>query len=382
VILGHMTDLSMKRLGRVPPIFAVSAKLACEAKRATPIAADLLAASGFPALEDFISNTICFSPARRLTLETWRDQAATALLAVEDLIATQSSTIQSQTLFIEQIEGEIDEIREQFVTRLPSHLASVAEVFERESAFVTRCLLSRLRSLPSLLRLFTGDQTGLAIEAVFIERLQSAVVDVAEQDGGKVADACHSHWQNLAQRVKSVLGVDLITANPIDETVANARKRFVRDLGHAAREGIGNLQVRNPLDKELRKRNDALKSFVFMTLVLTNIGSICGALNVPWLPGILCGLAALFLAGGVMTAWATQTSIARDFQRRLLDTCGAFASTLHSDYAEALRVVFHDYAASLNNVHTHLDRENHAIEPRRRLRQQLYLTLKAIEQDL
>ena len=55
VILGHMADLSMKRIGRVPPIFAVSGKLACEAKRATPPAKDRLQASGYPALEDFIS---------------------------------------------------------------------------------------------------------------------------------------------------------------------------------------------------------------------------------------------------------------------------------------------------------------------------------------
>ena len=33
VILGHMADLSMKRIGHVPPIFAVSGKLAYEAKR-------------------------------------------------------------------------------------------------------------------------------------------------------------------------------------------------------------------------------------------------------------------------------------------------------------------------------------------------------------
>ena len=205
---------------------------------------------------------------------------------------------------------------------------------------------------------------------------------VAEKDGAEVVDACSDHWDDLGERVKTNMGVDLKTESPIEETLGTARKRFVTRLGRAARQGIGNLKVRNQLDKELRRRNLALKSFMFMTLVLTIGGASSGALGVPWLPAILCSFAGLFLLGGILTAWATRKTITRDFQQRLLDTCGAFASTLHSDYEEALRIVFRDYAASLTNVRTHLAREKLAIEPRLKRWQELFLTLKAIEQEL
>lgn len=382
VILGHMADLSMKRIGHVPPIFAVSGKQACEAKRATPFARDQLRASGCALLEDFISKTVCQSPARRNALETWRSQAAAALRHVEDRIEDQTRGINSQSRFIERVEREIDEFREQFVTRLPRHLAGVAEVFETEAVWVTRLLRRKLGALPSMIRLFTGDRTGGEMEAVFIERLQAAVEAVAEKDGAEVADACQAHWDDLGERVKEEMGIDLKAADPVEETIATARQRFVTRLGRAARQGIGNLKVRNQLDKELRRRNLALKSFVFMTLALTTAGGACGALGVPWAPLILCSLAALFLAGGVMTAWVTRKAISREFQQRLLDTCGAFASTLHSDYEEALRVVFRDYAACLTHIRTHLAREKLAIEPRLRRWQELFLTLKAIEQEL
>jgi predicted GTPase len=382
VILGHMADLSMKRIGHVPPIFPVSGKLAYEAKRATPFAADRLKASGCPVLEDFISKSVCQSPSRRNALETWRCQASAALRSVEDRIENQTRGINYQSRFIEQVEREIDGIRENFVVRLPRHLSGVAEVFESEAVWVTKLLRSRLAASISIIRVFTGDRTGAEMEAVFIERLQSAVEAVAEKDGGEVAEACHSHWLELGDRVKSNLGVDLIATEPIGETLATAKKRFVSRLGRSARQGIGNLKVRNQLDKELRRRNLALRSFIFMTLVLTIAGATCGALGVPWAPLVLCVLAALFLAGGIFTAWATRKAITRSFQQRLLDTCGAFASTLHSDYEEALRVVFRDYAASLSNVRTHLAREKLAIEPRLRRWQDLFLTLKTIEQEL
>jgi len=382
VILGHMADLSMKRIGQKPKIFAVSGKLAFEAKRSSPFARDKLKASGITVLEDFISKTVCQSPARRRTLETWRGQAAAALRAVEDRIEDQTRGISQQGRFLERVEREIDDVRERFVKRLPRHLAGVAEVFESEAVWATKQLRKRLAAVPSIFRLFTGDRTGSEMEAVFIERLQAAVEAVAEKDGDELVDECQAHWNHLGDRVQDEMSIDLRSADPVDETLAQARKRFVTRIGRAARQGIGNLKVRNQLDKELRRRNIALKSFTFMTLILTTAGAVCGGLGIPWLPYILCGFAALFLIGGILTAWITRKSISREFQHRLLDTCGAFASTLHSDYEEALRIVFRDYAGCLGNLRSHLAKEKLAIEPRLKRWQDLFLTLKAIEQEL
>ncbi|MES2657823.1 MAG: dynamin family protein [Verrucomicrobiota bacterium] len=382
VIQGHMKDLSMKRIGFSPPVFAVSGKMAFEAKRSNPFAEKLMKASGYPELESFISKKVCESPERKAALQGWRGQAASALRTVEDQIERQTHTLNTQGRFLDTIEREIDDIRERFVQRLPRHLTGVAEVFESEALWASKKLRSKLGVIPSILRLFTGDRTGPAMESVFIERLQSAVEAVAETDGVEVVEVCREHWTELCDRVQDSMGVDLGSSGPLDETLATAKTRFVQRLGRAARQGIGNLKVRNQLDKDLRRRNIALKSFTFMTLLLTSAGATCGALGVPWAPAILCTLAALFLAGGALTAIVTRKSITAEFQKRLLDTCGGFASTLRSDYEEALRIVFQDYATSLSAVRSHLAREKQAVEPRLKRWQELFLTLKAIEQDL
>ncbi len=382
VILGHMADLSMKRIGRVPPIFAVSGKLAYEAKRATPFSGDLLKKSGFTALESFISKSVCESPSRRQTLETWRSQASSALRAVEDRIEDQTRELNHQSRFLETVEREIDGIREKFVTRLPRHLASVAEVFESEGAWVSKTLSRKLGVIPSFFRLFVGDRTGQEMESIFIERLQAAVEAVAEKDGTEVLHVCREHWDQLIQRVKETTQVDLGDSTPLDKTLAAAKQRFVQRLGRAARQGIGNLKVRNQLDKELRRRNVALKSFTVMTLALLTAGATCGGLGLPWIPFMLCGIAFLFLGGGFFAAVITRKTITEDFKKRLLDTCGSFASTLRADYEDALRIVFQDYLTSLGPVRAHLVREKMAVEPRLKRWQELFLTLKAIEQDL
>jgi GTPase SAR1 family protein len=373
VIRGHMADLSLKKLGRQLPVFDVSGKLACEAGR--------MRESGLPALTDFITGMICESPPRRALLESWRSRAASALRAVEDHIDDRNRALTQHGRFVDGVEREIEDMRGQFVARLPRHLANVATVFETEAVGVSRLLHRKLGAAASILRLFTGDRTGQRMEAVFIERLGETIDAVAEKDGGEVADACAEHWQELGCRVHEAIGIPLVSPEAIEETLASARQRFVRRIGGAAREGIGSLKVRARLDKDLRARNVALRSFVVMTLVLTTAGASCGALGLPWLPMILCGLAALFLTGGAVVAWITRRTITRDFRERLLDTCGAFASTLHSDYDDALRAVFHDYVSALGGLRTQLAREKIAIEPRLKRWQELFLTLKAIEQD-
>jgi hypothetical protein len=382
VIRGHMEDLAMKRLGRVLPIFALSGKLACQARRAPPVAGDFLPASGYPELESFITRNVCESPRRKNLIETWRSQAAAALRAVEDHVENQNHALNCHGRFLDTVEREIDDIRERFVTRLPRHLAGVAEVFETEAVWISKRLRRRLGVIPSFFRLFVGDRTGPKIEAIFVERLQAAVEAVAEEDGLEVVEFCRNHWTELGGRVKEAMAVDLGSAAPLDATLADAKTRFVQRLGHAARQGIGNLKVRNQLDKDLRRRNLALKSFAFMTLLLTTAGATCGALGIRWLPLVFCSLAALFLTGGLLTAWLTRRPIIAEFQKHLLDTCGGFATTLRSDYEEALRIVLRDYASSLNAVRTHLVNEKKAIEPRLKRWQDLFLTLKAIEQDL
>ncbi len=382
VILGHMRDLSIKRTGLVPPIFAVSGKLAVEAKKSEPFARDGWTKSGFQELEDFISRSVCQSSQRLKLLDAWRQHAADALRTIEDRMEETARNVDRCARFLAEVEREIDGLRNQFVIRLPRHLTGVAEVFQTEAVWVAKRLNRKLGPLKSLLHLFLGDKSGSEIEAWFVERLQTAVENVAEKDATETASICESHWNHLVLRVKAEMGVSLPDASGIQPELDHARKRFVRRLGRTSSMGIGNLKVRHGLDVALRQRNTALKTLVAASLLGLSTAGTCGFFLIPWVPWICLGASLAIMGIALVYALLSRLEIVKSFRERLLDACGSFANALRGDYEEALRVLFQDYAGCLKEIRRHVANERLALEPRQQRWNELFLALKAIEQDL
>ena len=147
-------------------------------------------------------------------------------------------------------------------------------------------------------------------------------------------------------------------------------------------QAIENLHVRKDLERELRYRNRAIKSFTASALLFLSLGAISGIMDIHLLPWILCGISSLFLFGGTIIAVITKSRITHDFRVTLLDTCGAFADALRSDYEDALRSFFQEYTSCLGSIKKHLAQEERSNEPKQNRWKNLFLTLKSIEQDL
>jgi predicted GTPase len=382
VISQHVADLAMKRIGTVPPIFPVSAKIALLAKTSSSTNRNLYIESGFQALENFISTHICLSPQRISLLHSWRNHAASTLRTIEEHIDSQSRALSQQNHFLSSLENEIESMREKLIARVPRHLVEVTEIFDKEAFLVTKSLRRKLSLIPSTFRIFFGDRTGSSIEQLLIDRLRAAVESVAEHDGRDIVTACRNHWHDLDTRVRESIGTSIAQSVPIDSNLEQARIRFVSRIGRAAQTGIGNLSVRKNLERNIRRRNIALKSFTATTLIFLILSATVGILNLPWLPIIFASIALLFSLIGATIALITKNRVARDFRHSLQGTCSAFADALRQDYEDAIHSFFQDYTSCLGALRSHLANEKLAIEPKLQRWQNLFLSLKAIEQNL
>ncbi len=378
VILGHLADLALKRLGRTLPMFTVSARQTLAAPGSTT---EKHRPGGFGPLEEYIAGNVCLSPVRWQALRTLREYAASQLALLDDRIDLQHRHLIHHHRFVDSVEREIDRMRQGFVDRLPLHLHDVAEAFQHQAIAVAEELHSRLGAIRSFCQLLRGTSAGQDIELSFSKRLRAAVTEAAQTDAAEVTSACLDHWAGLAPRIRLELGVDPTLDRPVAELLAAATRDFMSRLDAAAQNGIGHLRVRLPLENDLRDRNLSLKSFFATSLLMLSAAGCTGALGFRAANTILLGLALLFWWGGVAVAWTTRRNVTRDFQNRLLDTCGHFALLLQQDYLDALQAVFRDYASTLEQVRDHLTRERQAVGPKQQRWQQLFLVLKTIEQD-
>jgi hypothetical protein len=126
----------------------------------------------------------------------------------------------------------------------------------------------------------------------------------------------------------------------------------------------------------------AIKSFSASALIFLSIGAANGVMNTYLLPWIFCTIALLFLIGGMIISIITKSRISHDFRITLSEVCGAFADALRSDYEDAIRSFFQEYTSCLGSIRKHLAQEERSNGPKQNRWQNLFLTLKSIEQDL
>lgn len=378
VILGHLADLAVKRLGRTLPMFTVSAR---EALNASPTPRHIPRPGGFGPLEEYIAGNVCLSHVRWQALNTLRIHTAQQLALLDEHIDFQHRQLIHHHQFIDAVEREIDAIRQQFVNHLPAHLHEVAEAFELQAVATSKELHAQLGAVRSWGRLLSGKSVAQHIEVAFCKRLSEAVTVVARQDAQAATAACTEHWNLLVPRIQTELGIHTVPTRPVAELLESASHTFVTRLQTSAQEAISKLRVKMPLEHDLRDRNRSLKSFLAATLIFLTAAGCFGALQVHLANVAFLATAACFLSGGFTAAWVSRSKVTDAFLNRLLDTCEHFARILQQDYLDALQAVFREYASNLNQVRDHLSKQKQAVGPKQQRWQQLFLILKAIEQD-
>lgn len=382
IILGHMRDLSMKRLGVTLPIFPLSAKAALEAKRSEATDGAGWSSSRFPELEHFISDRICDSMDRRQVLHDAYHHAARKIRRLESLFDVQRRGMQDDGYFLSNIEREMDALRDSSLEAAPEALGTALERYRSEVDRVVRSLRRRLGWWRSLARLFTGDGTAAEIEATFSARMQEVATGFAKDDAARLIDACANHWESVRPRVVERMGLEpgpCVVAGPDREQVIG---RFVARLDKAVPQALAGLRVRGVLDPFMRRRNTSLKGFTGIGLMVVIGAGACGTFGMQQLALTLLGAAVAVFALAAVIAWVTGARIAAAYKERLLAGGATFADGLKADHGEAIRFLFRDYSSSLIEVRRQLAAAKAALQPRLERSNSLYIALKSVELDL
>lgn len=382
VILGHMRTLGEQKTGRMPQIFTVSAKLAMEAKSNDPPLSHVLRKSGLPSLDYFISSRISLNPQRRKILRDVSRSTQVVLKKIEGLIEERIDSLDRDERFLAELENEVDLRREGQATALSERLSGLGDVFFRQGQIATRDLGRRMAITQSLLSLFQQEKLPSEIEKSLTEAVKEAVEKQAETDGVELVQSCQNHWETVEPRIRENLDMNPPDFKKETESLAGTRKRFMRRLGRSAKQAVAHLKLRGTLDLQMDIRRMVLRRYMALFLVLFTIAGIFGGLGVAIWPLVFLILAAGTLGIAAIYSKRSRKMVCHDFMERIEDLRQPFADSLADDYKDGVREFYLEYGGLFEIVRRRIADQKLLLEPRKERWNDLFLELKAIDQEL
>lgn len=385
VILGHMRDLSMQKIGRTLSIYPVSGKLALQAKKESPFGESMWRESGYPALEKYISEVVTNSPARRQVLGRVRDAAGEVLRSIEAMIELRTRLLENNESFLREIEAEMDAGREKQSSNLSVKFAGMREVFASQIGKIKQRMHRRMNVFSTLRSLFTAENIPREIEAALVGSVKSAVEEQVCEDGRHLVEECRHHWESVRPRVRKRLAIDLKSFDHETGGFGETRERFINRMGRAARQAVVNLKIRGSLDMQLAERRNGLKGWLYACLLCLLAAGVTGALKVSPYPYVAFSLLALAITIMVIFTFrsrATRVEIIRLFTEQLDDSCDPFADALGCDYRDGVRDFYIEYGSLLESVRRHIADAKMELQPNLEQWNNLYLELKELEQEM
>ena len=382
VILGHMKTLAEQKTGFRPDVFPVSGKMAMEAKNAAPFSSDLWRKSGYPALESFISERVAVNPQRQRILDDVRSSTQKALRSIEGGIEKKTSELDADQRFLRELETEVDARREGQAKILSERLSSLGDVFLDQGKGAVNILASRMSLPQSFISLFQEETLPTKIEKGLIEAVKEAVERSAYKDGAELVDNCRSHWKTAEPRIQENLGIKPPDFDQETESLSGTRQRFVSRLGRSSKQGVAFLKLRGTLDNEMENRRIMMRRYLIGMLCSLITAGVFGGLGFSIFPWIAIAVGLLFLAAAAIYASKSRDILCRDFTERIEDLRQPFSDSLADDYKDGVREFYVEYGGLFEIVRRHIADQKLLLKPQLERWNDLFLELKAIEQEI
>ena len=381
VMLDHVRDLARKRLDLVPPVFLVSARQGFEARshRGTAVSWE---ASGIPPLEQWLEHRITTNQEHQRAMEALRRKVLQILHEIDEALDRRSRHVLGDVKFLEQIEQEIDAMLQQTVRDQLLGVGAIGDEYIQQANAMARTLRSRLGCIRSFWRIIAGDTTAQRLEIMMQQRLTKAVKSAAERDARKLMDGLSQHWVTVDERLFQLLGKHGPPWWELESRLKSASEQLVERMATAAVRGMSQLRVRSALSTALRKRRKTLIIWTALMLISLTAAGVSGGMFLPWLPTLFSSAALIFAVLFAVHSIKTAREIVQQYKQRLLHSSEAFFAGLRGDYEVGLRLFFREYAQGLQNVRQSLSARENSLQPLLQRWNELFLKIKAIEQEM
>jgi GTPase SAR1 family protein len=209
VVVRHLEQTTLNILGSTCPIFPVSARKALSAKSTNHADRDrLLAESNFPALEQWITETVSHSEERGGKL---RSVSQTAQVVVAGLRARLQGSLDLLRADLERvvaIRGSLESRRQQTLRQVGGFLREIEQAYDACRARGESFLRERLSFGQTLKLIFSGGRWERDFQDQVESEVKKEVQSKMEHALSLLETDLRSIWQDLQERVQLDFGLD------------------------------------------------------------------------------------------------------------------------------------------------------------------------------
>ena len=335
VIHRHLQDTAMRRLGFVPPIFAVSARKALLARTSGLDKEKLWEESAFAPLEEQIDFIVTQSSPRMLKL---RSTFQTARVALDDLnqeIRGFLDKISADTAVLDRLDGILATRREQMLRQTTTLVREVERAYDettKERAQLLQQSQSWWRSFSLIWRRTAGQQElHSKLEAQLRELMQPQM----EKAIGTLEADLRGLWPQMQDLLENQLSAGLQKeARQSVPDFADQRREFSESIQTAFIDILAGKALQERLARSYSQTSISLRIIVAIIIIAGTVAVFTKTQSVVAASALVIagigGITAIFLA------FNHRRKVLRDYERQLSPKRTEFTQTLEKQFAKAI----------------------------------------------
>jgi len=335
VIHRHLQDTAMRRLGFVPPIFAVSARKALLARTSGLDKEKLWEESAFAPLEEQIDFIVTQSSPRMLKL---RSTFQTARVALDDLnqeIRGFLDKISADTAVLDRLDGILATRREQMLRQTTTLVREVERAYDettKERAQLLQQSQSWWRSFSLIWRRTAGQQE---LHSKLEAQLRQLMQPQMEKSIRTLEADLRGLWPQMQDLLENQLSADLQKeARQSVPDFAGQRREFSESIQTAFIDILAGKALQERLARSYSQTSISLRIIVAIIIIAGTVAVFTKTQSVVAASALVIagigGITAIFLAVN------HRRKVLRDYERQLSPKRTEFTQTLEKQFAKAI----------------------------------------------
>jgi GTPase SAR1 family protein len=335
VIHRHLQDTAMRRLGLVPPIFAVSARKALLARTSGLDKEKLWEESAFAPLEEQIDFIVTQSSPRMLKL---RSTFQTARVALDDLnqeIRGFLDKISADTAVLDRLDGILATRREQMLRQTTTLVREVERAYDettKERAQLLQQSQSWWRSFSLIWRRTAGQQE---LHSKLEAQLRQLMQPQMEKSIRTLEADLRGLWPQMQDLLENQLSAGLQKeARQSVPDFAGQRREFSESIQTAFIDILAGKALQERLARSYSQTSISLRIIVAIIIIAGTVAVFTKTQSVVAASALVIagigGITAIFLA------FNHRRKVLRDYERQLSPKRTEFTQTLEKQFAKAI----------------------------------------------